>query len=130
MSELEFNAFSFIAGIALTLLITYITEKGNEERERRSLLIGFITMNKILLKSCLENHIGKEVDYSALREEINENIISYFALSKEYKIILFSIYEYINFSGAQFRDAKININQQLEELYKKLEGDKIGVYKD
>ena len=130
MDELTFNVLSFILGSALTLLITYITEKGNEKREKRNLLIGFISSNRALLQACIENHIGKEVDYSELRREINENIISYFVLSTEYKSILFSIYEYINFSGDEFVGVKHLIKEHLEELYEKLGEDEVGIYKD
>lgn len=130
MNELTFNAFSFILGSALTLLITYITEKGNELREKRNLSIAFISNNKILLQSCIENHVGKEIDYSALREEINQNIITYFILSKEYKAIIYSIYEYINFSGNEFVKAVPIIKEQLEKLYEKLGEDELGIYKD
>lgn len=130
MDELTFNIVSFILGSVLTLIITYITEKGNEARERRNLFISFISNNKVLLQACIENHIGKDINYSALRKEINENIISYFVLSKEYKNILFSIYEYINFSGDRFVEVQPIIKKHLEELYEKLEGDEVGIYKD
>lgn len=130
MDELTFDIVSFILGSVLTLIITYITEKGNEARERRNLFISFISNNKVLLQACIENNIGKDINYSELRKEINENIISYFALSKEYKNILFNIYKYINFSGDRFVEVKPIIKKHLEELYKKLEGDEVGIYKD
>ena len=130
MDELTFNVVSFMLGSALTLFITYITEKGNEKREKRNLVISFISNNKILLQACIENHLGKDIDYSALRAEINENIISYFILSKEYKTILFSIYEYINFYGDKFVENEPKIKKHLEELYEILGEDEVGIYKD
>lgn len=130
MDELTFDIVSFILGSILTLLITYITEKGNEAREKRNLFISFVGNNKVLLQACIENHIGKDIDYSALRTEINENIISYFILSKEYKTILFSIYEYINFSGDRFVEGEPIIKKYLEELYEKLGEDEVAIYKN
>lgn len=130
MDELTFNAISFILGSALTLFITYITEKGNEKREKKNIFITFINSNKVLLQACMDNHIGNDIDYSALRSEINQNIISYFILSTEYRTIIFSIYEYINFSGDEFVEFEPIIKKYLEELYRKLGEDEVGIYKD
>lgn len=122
------NIVNCLVGSAITIVVAFftykITEKDNLKREARNNLINFILNNKVLMSSCLNVHLSIDINYDDLRKELNTNIHTVFLLSKEYKILILSIYEHVNLKGNSFKENEMNLINSLDELYVKLkEGD-------
>ena len=90
-------------------------------------MISFISNNKILISSSIASHFNNKVDYSLLRKELNDNIYTFFILPKEYKLIVFNIYECINLNGKEMKDNENSILNNLDSLYIKLKEEGISI---
>lgn len=130
-STISFDVISFVLGSILTIIISFITHKAtenaNQKREDRNTMISFISNNKILISSSIASHFNNKVDYSLLRKELNDNIYTFFILPKEYKLIVFNIYECINLNGKEMKDNENSILNNLDSLYIKLKEEGISI---
>lgn len=133
-ATISFDVISFALGSILTIIISVITHKAteaaNQKREDRNIMISFISNNKTLISSSIASHFKNKVDYSLLRKELNENIYTFFILPKEYKLIIFNIYECINLSGKEMKESEMTILNNLDSLYIKLKEEGIDIGND